>query len=323
MKRSGGIIGSAIIATIGSFFALLFGMVIGWAVLRLNPQALAQTGNIPAPPSALMAILLIEAGVFLGLGVFGIISTIGLVRLKNWARISFLVFGGVLAVFSLFGALGMVVVILFAPPLAPPQAQMPPGLMMIALAVSLVFELLLLAIGVWWLIYFSRRRTKELFLGEAGAAVPRQGPLSITVIAWVLIVTGSLTLVYVPFGVPAFVFSFVLKGWAARLVFSLFAIVCLAAGIGILRWRPQAHLLALGFYAFCLLNGLSFFIPGGMRRAIAAMQELVPQAPSQQAFLTPSFLGASVFLGLLITCVPLYFLVTRRQSFLDACHSVL
>lgn len=44
----------------------------------------------------------------------------------------------------------------------------------------------LTAIGVWWLVLFSRSRTKEYFAGH-GPVIESARPLSISVIAWYML----------------------------------------------------------------------------------------------------------------------------------------
>src|SRR5512147_2710603 len=108
MKRSSGVIASAVIAIIGSLLILLLSvsMAFNWVIMRSNPDFLAQARNMPMSPSSLAALALVEAVVFFVLGVIGIVCSIALLRLKNWARVSFLIFGGLLSVFSVFGVLG-------------------------------------------------------------------------------------------------------------------------------------------------------------------------------------------------------------------------
>src|SRR5262245_36176240 len=96
MNRSGGITASAVIAIIGSALSILFGafvVVIGMA-MRTRPIPVAA-----GPPVAIGAVLIVEAVLFFGFGAWGIMSAVGLLRLRNWARISILIYAGLLAAF--------------------------------------------------------------------------------------------------------------------------------------------------------------------------------------------------------------------------------
>jgi hypothetical protein len=69
----------------------------------------------------------IMVGLYWGFGVWGIVSAIGLLRLRNWARICFAVYGGILAAFSLSGEFGIAMATLMPKPTLPPDVS--PALM--------------------------------------------------------------------------------------------------------------------------------------------------------------------------------------------------
>ncbi len=195
MKRSAGIIVSAIIAILGSVALSGFGAIaaiVGIAI-RWNPALLPQQQGIPQPPIPVSIVLFMESILFVALGTFGIIAAIGLLRLKNWARMSFIVFSGILCFFCIVGVFGTLLVMLMMPHIAPADPNVPPSFLTAVFAFYLVLELAVGALAVWWLIYFTRRRMKEQFLSPAEAAMPLRGPLSVTIIAWLLVVGGSLS----------------------------------------------------------------------------------------------------------------------------------
>jgi hypothetical protein len=140
----------------------------------------------------------ILSGVYAGFGIWGIVSAIGLFRLRNWARICFAIFGGILAVFSLFGALGIVMAaVSMSQTESVPNVS--PAIIIGVFAVFAVIALLNAALGIWWMIYFNRSRVKAQFMGEAAAAAPRVFPLSMTIIAWFLIL-GAVTSLFCSYG---------------------------------------------------------------------------------------------------------------------------
>jgi hypothetical protein len=243
--------------------------------------------------------------------------------LKNWARISFLIFGGVLAAFSVVAMLGTAMAIFVVPQMMPREQAPPPGVLTGVLAIMIFFWLALAGLSAWWLYYFTRARVKEGFFTEAQLATPRRGPLSITIIAWLLAVggcLGSLALAFMP-SYPVFLFGFAFHGWMARLTLILLSLATLVAGVGMLRWHPRAHTLALAIYAFTLLSTLgSLILPGSTARMQAAMQEISYSQPAPFP-VSSSLLCFSLLLALVAVGVPLWFLVTRRRAFLDACHA--
>ena len=320
MKRSGGVTASAVMAIIGSVFTILIGgfAILGALLMRTMPN-LPTTPAQPVPPAAF---LLAESVLFLGFGVWGMASAVGLLRLKNWARVSLLVFAGLLAFFSAIGALFMLLILVVGLPM-PPQQNVPPGLMTSVFATMIVFALLLVALNVWWLFYFNRRDVKAQFMGEAAAAAPSRRPLSITIIAWLLIVGGiAAAPVYLLASSPLFVFGFVIRGWLAGAIYSLLVLAGLLAGVGLLRMKAAAHSLAVAYYGFTLLNlATNILIPGSFARMLAVMKETVPPTPGTQFFLSEQFFWFIMFCGLLSAGIPLWFLITRRQAFLDACKA--
>src|SRR5262245_25081289 len=120
MKRSGSVIASAVISIIGSLGTLVLGigLVVSAIVARSSPQFREAAGSTPID---LTIVLLVEGVVLLAFGVFGIVSAIGLLRLKNWARICFLVFAGLLCAFSIMAMIGTLMAAFIAPGMMPPE----------------------------------------------------------------------------------------------------------------------------------------------------------------------------------------------------------
>jgi hypothetical protein len=80
---------------------------LGVLMILTMRAALVASPEHPAPTIAIGVAFGILTGFYAGFGVWGLVSAIGILRLRNWARICFAIFGGILAVFSLFGGLGM------------------------------------------------------------------------------------------------------------------------------------------------------------------------------------------------------------------------
>jgi hypothetical protein len=176
-------------------------------------------------------------------------------------------------------------------------------------------------LGVWWLIYFNRAAVKTAFL--AGVPLSEQEgphrPLSIAVIAWHLVAFGLLTPISFWFRFPALVLGMFLTGWAAVLVYCVYAIVELSIGVGLLRFKPWSLNAAIWFCIFLILNSIVFaFVPNTNAKILAAVQGIFPDvsASAGAVELPPPILNAT--LGVLFAALPLFYLVTRRRAFLDA-----
>jgi hypothetical protein len=110
MKRSAGITISVVISILGSVALVLMGGLSALSFLAMKNAAstgLPQNGMTPKlAPGILLAITFL---IYIGPGVWGIVSAIGLWRLRNWARRCFVIFGGLLGFFSFCGAFVMFV----------------------------------------------------------------------------------------------------------------------------------------------------------------------------------------------------------------------
>lgn len=93
MKRSTGVTLSAVLVFFGSAMALLVGFFLV-AALKFAPH-----GSIPTP--FLRGALIFDGALDLAFVAWGIASGVGLIRLRQWARMSMLVFSGMMIVFSL------------------------------------------------------------------------------------------------------------------------------------------------------------------------------------------------------------------------------
>jgi hypothetical protein len=321
MKRAGGVTASGVIGILGSVLTILFAMVLAGTSVAIRSRSLP--AGAATPPFDVSKVLIVESIVLFGLAIFGIVCSIELLKLRNWARISFVVFAGVLAGSSIMSIFGMSVSFFLMPQIGPPPGQGPPP-QAIIIGVFLVFALIalaLLGLSVWWLYYFTRRSVKEQFLTEVELETPRRGPLSVTIIAWFLVIGGCLGCLALVVSYPIFLFGFVFKGWTAKLVLVLLSIASLTAGVGMLRWRPQAHTLALALYGFFLLSALGSLLPGSMARMQDAVREMAYPAPNDLPAFNQTPLWMGMLLGIIAVCVPLWFLVTRRRAFLDACRA--
>jgi hypothetical protein len=105
-----------------------------------------------------VTLLMLAFSVFYAaLAVWVILTVIGILRLRSWARYSILIIGGGLAGIGVFGAFAMLVSRETLPTIQAQQPTADPRILTIAFAVMIAMALLVAAVGVWWLIYFTRR----------------------------------------------------------------------------------------------------------------------------------------------------------------------
>jgi carbon starvation protein CstA len=95
-------------------------------------------------------------------------------------------------------------------------------------------------------------------------------------------------------------------------------------GIVMLRWRAPAHTLALVFYGFSLLSTIfTLILPGSVGRMLELMLQMSSQQNLPQPLFSTSWVWISMLFGILAMSVPVWFLITRRRAFLDACEAPL
>lgn len=343
MARSVGITISAAIVFIGCAFTLLFG---GIAALGLVMTSLLPTANMP---TFVIYFAIVEAAFAVGFSGWGIASGVGLINTKEWARISMIVFAAILAFFTIPAALLMGFV-----PLPTPKDPNLPSNFALMLRVGIVFFYGALgALAIFWLYFFNRASIKAQFEGKQwGAWAPpvltpvptpvitpfasvsplpstRIRPLSITIIAWFLIVCSAFTplsllysrAVFRNVAVPFCFLGLFLAGGTAMLVALTWMVVQIVAAVGLLKLQNWARLTTIGLQLLGMLNVLLLVaVPANRTRfqhimdaAMASMSQRMPQPIS---FSFPVWMGMIGSLPILV--VILWFLITRRQAFTPA-----
>lgn len=299
MNKPVGVTASAVFALLGSLLMLGCVVLVGLTLL-LSPGP----GPLPAETRLVMAIGL---AMFAIMAAWGTTTAIGLFRLRNWARVSMLVFAALLAVMGVTG--GPMILLIPPPPTAPSNF----GAVRIAMA---AFYGGLGLLGVFWLYYFGRRATREAFAGASGgAAVVESGgrPLSISIIGWWLLTTGVLMVLVAPLRMPASIFIWVATGWPAAAWYVAFGALWVYVGYGLLRLNPTARKIAIAALCFGAANTTVFFLfPGWESRLVTAMARFRVGISVDSRTHFPALMIVPMVIGL---GLPLWFLITRRQAF--------
>ncbi|HXZ28558.1 MAG TPA: hypothetical protein VEG08_11250 [Terriglobales bacterium] len=317
MKRSMGVTIAAGTVLLGSGLTLLLGLgiaALGW--MESDPRL-----------AALRPLLLVEAAMFGVVAVLGIATGVDLLRLRRWARISVLIFAGFLCLMGFTAGF----VILLMPFPAPPHPPAEFARVMAGVRVGLsAFYFLLLALGAWWLWLFTRENVKAQFAGAKGAApaggspaaaaVARVGvaqgrPVSITIIA-VLILLGAINFpVALLLRFPAYVFGWRVAGWGGVAFYLGFSLAHLAIGAGLLKLRPWSRWAAIALYLFGMINAATMALPGRMDALMETVWSRFPAVmrppgnfpmPPMWIYMTP----AVILMGVI-----LYFLVREGPAF--------
>lgn len=312
MNRPVGVVVAAVLMLVGSVLDLGMG-ALTWFSFRMMqslPEGQAQPGALPG------FLIATTLTIFFGSAAWGLATGIGLLLMKRWARISAIVIASFLA---LFGALCLPLVLVV------PMPQLPGAesyLLFVRVVVG-VFYVLLLAIGVWWLVYFNRRKVREAFAGGMPVEEPAsQRPLSIAIIAWILVSSAPLMPFLVLLKFPAPLMGFTLTGRAALLTYLAFGVAGTLAGYWLLKMKPQGHTLTVGYFLFGLINGMvNCAVPGTLERMKQMFLESLSMQLPREAMPPEPPIWVSIFISVLCMAVPLYFLFTRKKSYFAACEA--
>lgn len=323
-KPTASVTAAGVVALIVSVLVLL-----GTALAAIAFLTVPISQAAPQFPSFARNLAVGSMALFAGLAVFGVFTGIGVLRLKNWARISMLVWSGIAA--AICGCvLAFLAIIPFpTPPNAPANIAA-----FTRVAVGLVYGLPL-AIAIWWLILFNRKAIAAQFAAPApdspldASGFPGQTtspskpplPLPITVLA-VFLLTSSLSLFLLFFvHAPMVLFAHAFRGPAGTAVWITICLLSTAAGIGLLCRKVWSYSLTLGLQLLGFLSGIvtlaSPKYPDLMREAIASMAFSTAPYPEYSIEQLRRFSYASLAFPVLIGILLLYY----RSRFLQACAS--
>ena len=286
-----GLLATAAISGVGLFFG--------------SSHAAATTGPQP-PPELIKAVLAGTLVFFLLLAAWSIGTMVGLLRLRNWARYSILVIGGLLAFFGITSAIfiallpGMVAA-------SGQQAALPADVMHGIILFTALFYIGIGSVGVWWLVYFNLRSVKAYFLQHyanpyasayaapvaaysAAASLATPGglappppavpltlaptgrfahvPTSIKVIACLFFFAAFSCLLCTLLPFPAFLAGFFLSGIPGHLLYVVYAGLMFLIGLGLFRLDNRARLGVWVLVAIAVVNGIVMVTPWGHARFV-------------------------------------------------------
>jgi hypothetical protein len=328
-RPSGSVIAAGIVAIVGSSLVVL-GQCFALFGLFLV-KTLPASQNLPAPMKTITFAVLFF---FIAIAIFGIFTGIGILRLRNWARISALVWAGVTVFFISVSLLFLVVMPfpdIFAPPSLPDVPAAPPVPMLAVKALLFVFYSIPLGIGIWWLVLFNHKRIGEQFaatsvptttsvLDQPKAPVHPRCPLPVAVIAGYLLFSFATVLVLplLHFPLPVILFGRRIHGSPGFSIFLFTAVLLAFVAIGLLRLKRWSYPLLLGLQLFWLASGTITFLGPNYQRQ---MQEALDEMPFPQSGTSVQFFLHSrswAIAALLPSMAVVIFLLYYRDRFMKA-----
>ena len=269
MKRTFGIIFSGVLLLLGALFQslLAFGMAFVGIFLHKQIASGKLPGSTPASASTLAwmpFVLYALCAVFVAVAIWEILTAVGLFRVRRWARYSVLIIGGILALFSLVSLLLTLAMLLVPLPGATgmdgSQAHNVQAFTKIFFGVIALIHLVRCAIGIFWLVYFNKKRVRDIFAGMPGQAPESPRPFLISVLAVLILIgaAGCLLFIFVP--LPGLFFSLILHGWGKVALYLVSAALLAAAGIGLWRLQEWGRLLVLALQVIGMVQHVVYLV---------------------------------------------------------------
>ena len=335
MKRSGDVTAAAIVLFFGSALMILMAvvMIVGAAVTPLPPEQRVVQFVLPIFYALLAA--------------WGIATGVGVLQLRPWARISIIVMSGVAVLFAVCGALGIMMV----PLLLQQEPGVPVAATKVVVLVGLIMMVVPLAIAIWWLILFTRKRVRLEFATRGAAAVlsatPSTAiamgfappfaaapsatdiPISIRVIAILFLVFGGFALLSTPLAIrlriPTLMLGILIQGRSAWVSGAVFVLVQIGLCIAVLKRRAWGLDGLIAFTLIGVVNSVLFVISPSRRLLFDTIMQKEKLLPDVDANAISSFMNSvlpiSMGFGVLLSAVVLYFLFTRRKAYRLACEA--
>lgn len=299
MSRPVGVTASAIVAILGSILALVFA---GMGIASLFIET-----TQPKPPNSAQMIIAGTMMIVAFAGV-GIWTSVGLFRLRPWARASILIFAGFLAAGSLFSLL-----ISMAIPKSPNYSADTEHVIRVAMTAAFGIPLV---IAAWWLIQFNTQSTKAAFASSVEEPASAR-PLSISIIAWTCIAGGATVLFPLLMRSPAFWFGVTFTGWSAGLLYAAFSAVQLYIGKGLLDLRERARVLAIAWFGLSIVQLAAVtLVPSLRERMLHFPATMDPTQPNPFPPATMITMMQLVFVaGAIVGATAIWFLIRNRPAF--------
>jgi len=141
-------------------------------------------------------------------------------------------------------------------------------------------------------------------------------PLSISIIGWLMVISGFLALPMAFLRVPLSAFGMMLVGWIATVGILGLALAYLLTGFGLLRLKPAARAAGIALFVLLGVNGLiDSFIPGTHAKMLQAMKSTPLFARQANRPTPPPMPLAFRVLPIGVIGIPLWFLIRRKEAF--------
>lgn len=344
-ERLPSVTAAGIVAAIFACFGILgCGLVL---LLLLVAPHLPKDSGPPAMPEGLRALVGAMYVFFLAVCVGELVVAINVFRRRNWARILMLVWAGFMVAVCAFGMIG---IFLIGDVLSKTQPQVPDQgafLLFVRLFTFVIYGIPL-AVGIWWLILFTRPRVAAAFQNSDAAPLPMSldpsgfpspqfeplppaakkpsVPLPIAVIA-ALDISGAAWMILMcfiplPFQAPFFLFGVQIPQVPYKIFLALLGVSYIAFVVGIFklrRWGLDSLLFVKGLF---VLSGIvTLFNPrfmASMNQTMLQVTAKYPALPTGQPIFPPHMTQTILAISYVFAVALLVVMLVYRGRFLQA-----
>jgi hypothetical protein len=340
---------AGIVAILFGAFGVLMGILVELSLVVSSRFSSAERGApLTAPSRTFSQVLWLF---LIALAVFEILVGAGILRRRHWARITALVWAGIMAFISaitiLFVLAGMDKILTNLPN----AADVAPVMAVMKWVVALAYAIPL-GVGIWWLILFTRPRVVASFTPvyaalQPGVALDAGGlppatlpapsfvpgrpscPIPVLIIAGLDVFSGVSMLLFLffplPFSMPLFLFGRAFTGISPRIFLIAMGLIYAVGGIGILKLKPLAFDTLIAVKSLFLASGIvSLFSPQFFPAMLEAMSRISPPNaafPANNFILLESFLRPMMIFSFVFAAALLAVLIAYRSRFLRAAEA--
>lgn len=242
-----------------------------------------------------------------------VVTGIGIILRKNWARYVLFVLSGIAIFIGIILCL-ITVAFMARPATTPKDAQNMQSFIIFQLIFSSIF---LFAIPIFFFVFFNRNSIKELFISkERTISVYNKRPLGVTLIA-VLMLVGVVPLLLQAFfpilnKVPVVAGIFI-SGLALRAYYLIFAVINLYIALGFFSLKKSAWIAYVTVFTYSIIIGVINFFTF----TEATITELMPQMAKNNYGMSAGMFKISIALSLLFNSGLLIYIYRKKQLFFE------
>ena len=331
MKQLPGVIFSAIVLILGSLFQLMMAVFMGFGgaieMKELHSDARLGAGATASLPSWMPLFTFAFSALFIALAAWGILTAVGLFRIRRWARYSVLVIGGCLAMIGLPAMLLTLIMFAVPLPIAPgagaSQTQTIHTMSKFIFVFVAVFYGIMSAVGISWLAYFNLKSVRAAFLAGQGPLVESRRPFLISIIAVLSIIGAVACLLMALIPLPGAFLGLILNGWQRAVLYLVYAALLAAAGVGLWRLQEWGRRLALAMQVVGLLQYAVYLVhPSLLVRYSQQIDQKINLTEPQQTLQVQTVLNnqtifyvAAMGFGITFLIVIIWVLMRYRNAF--------